>query len=564
MSLTKVSYSMISGAPTNVMDYIPPSVNPATTDVTTYFAQALAVNKSLYVPNGTYVLGDLKLETGYKIVGQNKKSVIFKGTATTTKIIKSNDSVTDYANLPSFVTDLVLENFTLDMSAMTDLNTYNGIYLTCSYNNVIRNISYITDSTFPLNANPLNIDGFVYTTSVYDCYFPFVRCYGKVPIGAVNGYTTTISFYNLNSYGVEMGYVNSTSFFEPILQKEYDKFSFGVGVSNITIIGGDIEQANEKYYLNGNGNFVSNITSLNNAFGGLQGGYKDSASTWASCNFFDQYTIYGPRYFSALTRSGTTATGTTTQNHMLTSGDSCQIVGASDANFNGFVTVTVTGVKTFTYTVANTGATNGYVSGSYVSPDWQGNGGKWYPLGTLSFYRNVSGSRWLTDNLYNSGNLYLGSESAISDNRGIVLAAGGSKVGFEYQTPTDAYYPAIFYNAAGTSVGNIVCSSVATTYNIASDQRLKTDLGVVTSTDVIAKTIIHDFTWFDNTKGRGVFAQEAHTVKPDAVFVGSDERNEQGHLIHPWAVDYSKYVPDLIVELQALRKEFEAYKASHP
>jgi hypothetical protein len=145
-----------------------------------------------------------------------------------------------------------------------------------------------------------------------------------------------------------------------------------------------------------------------------------------------------------------------------------------------------------------------------------------------------------------------------------VLAAGGSKIGFEHQTPSDNYYPAIFYNAAGTSVGNIACTSTATAYNIASDERLKTDLGVVTSTDVIAKTVIHDFTWADNTKSRGVFAQEAYLVKPDAVHVGSDERNEQGHLIQPWGVDYSKYVPDLIVELQSLRKEFEAYKASHP
>jgi len=564
MSLTKVSYSMISGAPTNVMDYIPAGTVTSTTDCTTFFTNALAVNGAIYVPNGTYMLNELPLNNGNQIIGQSKTGVVFKGKSTATKILKTNNSTANYTVDPLvFVTDLNLENFTLDMSAMADTSSVSGIYLTASYFNVIRNIRYITDSVFPVNAKSLNIDGFVYNTAVYDCYFPFVRAVGKAPVGAINGFSTTIDFYQLNSYGVELAYINSTNFFAPILQKEYDKFVMGIGTSFITIIGGDIEQAQEKYFLNGGGNFIANITTFNNTFGGFIGGFRDSATNWASCNFSDQYTLYGPRPITGVTRVTTVATATTSINHMLNVDDKVIISGFAEANFNGAKVVTSVGsAKTFTYNVSNTGAASETAS-ALVTPDWQGNGGAWYPLG-LNLFRNISGSRWVIDNIYNTGFLYLGSQTAISDNRGIVLAAGASKVGFEYQTPTDAYYPAIFYNAAGTSVGNIVCSSVATTYNIASDKRLKTDLGVVTSTDVIAKTVIHDFTWFDSTKGRGVFAQEAYTVKPDAVFVGSDERNEQGHLIHPWAVDYSKYVPDLIVELQALRKEFEAYKASHP
>lgn len=563
MALTKVSYSMISGAPTNVVDYIPAGTVTATTDCTTFFTNALAVNGSIYVPDGTYMLNELPLNNGNQIIGQSKKGVVFKGKSTATKILKTNNDTTNYTVDPLvFVTDLNLENFTLDMSAMADLSSVSGIYITASYFNTIRNIRYINESVFPVNAKGLNIDGFVYNTSIYDCFFPFVRAVGKAPVGAINGYSTTIDFYQLNAYGVELAYINSTNFFAPILQKEYDKFVMGIGTSFITIIGGDIEQGEEKYFLNGQGNFIGNIVTFNNTLGGFIGGYKDSATNWASCNFSDEYTIYGPRPITGVTRSTTTATATTSINHMLNTGDKVVISGFTETNFNGNKVVTVTGAKTFTYTVSNTGAASETAS-ALVTPDWQGNGGAWYPLG-ISLYRNVSGSRWVSDNLYNTGNLYLGSQTTISDNRAIVLAAGGSKVGFEHQTPSDNYYPAIFYNAAGTSVGNISCTSTATAYNIASDERLKTDLGVVTSTDVIAKTVIHDFTWADNTKSRGVFAQEAYLVKPDAVHVGSDERNEQGHLIQPWGVDYSKYVPDLIVELQALRKEFEEYKASHP
>jgi len=563
MSLTKVSYSMISGAPTNVMDYITLGTVTATTDCTTFFTNALAVNGSIYVPNGTYILNELPLNTGNQIIGQSKTGVVFKGAASATKILKTNNSTANYSTDPIvFVTNLRLDNFTLDMSAMTDSSSVSGIYLTASYLNSISNISYISADVFPVSANGLNIDGFVYNTSIYDCYFPFVRAVGKAPVGSINGYSTTIDFYQLNSYGIQLAYINSTNFFAPILQKEYDKFVMGTGTSFITIIGGDIEQGAQHYFLKGNGNFISNITTFNNTFVGFIGGFKDSSTNWASCNFSDEYTLYGPRPVTGVTRSTTTATATTSINHMLNTGDKVDISGFTNSNFNGSYVVTVTGATTFTYIVSNTGATSETAS-ALVTPDWQGNGAAWYPLG-LNFYRNVSGSRWVSDNIYNTGYLYLGSQTAISDNRALVLAAGNSKIGFEHQTPSDNYYPAFFYNASGTSVGNISCSSTATTYNTTSDQRLKTDLGVVTSTDIISKTVIHDFTWPDNTKSRGVFAQEAYLVKPDAVHVGSDEKNLQGNLVQPWGVDYSKYVPDLIVELQALRKEFEAYKASHP
>jgi hypothetical protein len=113
-----------------------------------------------------------------------------------------------------------------------------------------------------------------------------------------------------------------------------------------------------------------------------------------------------------------------------------------------------------------------------------------------------------------------------------------------------------------TAVGSIVISNSGTTYNIISDQDLKTDLGVVTETDVIANTVIHDYTWkVDGTKARGVFAQEAHIVNPLAVSVGSDELDENGNKINPWQVDLSKYIPDIIVELQSLRKRVAELEA---
>jgi hypothetical protein len=79
---------------------------------------------------------------------------------------------------------------------------------------------------------------------------------------------------------------------------------------------------------------------------------------------------------------------------------------------------------------------------------------------------------------------------------------------------------------------------------------------VVNSTDIIANTQIHDVTYkADETQTHmlSVMAQEAVNVNPIAVTVGSDEVDENGNLKNPWQVDYSKYVPALIVEVQSLR-----------
>lgn len=123
-------------------------------------------------------------------------------------------------------------------------------------------------------------------------------------------------------------------------------------------------------------------------------------------------------------------------------------------------------------------------------------------------------------------------------------------------------YYHIAFLAQGTQVGSITSNATNTAYNQSSDIRLKTDLGPATKTSVIDDTVIHDFEWKSTgTKARGVFAQEAQKVNPNAVTPGqSDELNEDGTPVHPWGVDYSKYVPDLIVYCQQLRAEIETLK----
>jgi hypothetical protein len=120
-----------------------------------------------------------------------------------------------------------------------------------------------------------------------------------------------------------------------------------------------------------------------------------------------------------------------------------------------------------------------------------------------------------------------------------------------------------FTNNAGATAGSIQHTATTTTnYNTASDARLKTDKGVATDTSVIDNTIIHDYEWKEDGRvDRGVFAQEAHLVKPSAIAVGDDQTNEDGVLLNPWCVDYSKFVPDLIVYCQQLKAKIESLEA---
>lgn len=172
-----------------------------------------------------------------------------------------------------------------------------------------------------------------------------------------------------------------------------------------------------------------------------------------------------------------------------------------------------------------------------------------------------------------SGNLLVGTTSATNSpfsSTSKFVVSGDFTGGFgqsitdtNTNTAVDHYF--VSFNL-GTSSGNqkgyinFVGSSGLVLYSTTSDQRLKTDLGVVTETSVIDSTVIHDYEWKqDGVKGRGVFAQEAYEIMPNAIGKGRDAKD--GSINTPWGVDYSKYVPDLIVHAQQLKKQVQEQQA---
>jgi hypothetical protein len=169
------------------------------------------------------------------------------------------------------------------------------------------------------------------------------------------------------------------------------------------------------------------------------------------------------------------------------------------------------------------------------------------------------------DNLMNldgSGNLLVGTTSPIVSSSGSIQAVNstGGSGGLLLKNTSNNTNTKIarFYGWDNSETGSIQTYVNVTTYNTSSDQRLKTDKGVATDTSVIDNTIVHDFEWkADGRIDRGVFAQEAQQTKPSAVSIGDDTLTESGSLAVPWAVDYSKYIPDLIVHAQQLKKQVQ-------
>jgi hypothetical protein len=170
--------------------------------------------------------------------------------------------------------------------------------------------------------------------------------------------------------------------------------------------------------------------------------------------------------------------------------------------------------------------------------------------GAIRFYSGGTAERaaFLT-----TGQFVHGSTTALSSGWATISYTGASYAGIVInETANTSGTTFMNFVSNSASAGNIsrVGTTAAVNYTTTSDQRMKHDLGIVASTDVLSRTVIHDYQWkADGVAGRGVFAQEAVAVNPVAVAVGTDDTAD-GRLVKPWSVDYSKYVPDLIVGWQ--------------
>jgi len=218
----------------------------------------------------------------------------------------------------------------------------------------------------------------------------------------------------------------------------------------------------------------------------------------------------------------------------------------SDTAGSGWLTVTDTAVTSGRWGQRVVYANNNYCFDYY-------NGSSWSQLATITSGGDLLVGQTSAGVL--GGSIGTSIEASGLNNARITVnhSSGGSSNG--------SYFMQFAYG--GSLTGSISQASVTSVaFNTTSDKRLKTDNGLAVDTSVIDNIEVHDFTWTSSGDAdRGVFAQDAILVKPSAVTVGSDEVNEDGNIITPWSVDYSKYVPDLIVHAQQLKKQVQEQQA---
>jgi hypothetical protein len=146
------------------------------------------------------------------------------------------------------------------------------------------------------------------------------------------------------------------------------------------------------------------------------------------------------------------------------------------------------------------------------------------------------------------GHLLVGTTSDFNSAFTMSLKVNSSTGGLIIQPGANDYTAIQFNNAAGTGVGSISVSSTATTYNVTSDQRLKTNI-VDAPSGNIDGIKVRSFDWLSNGSHQeyGMVAQELIEVASYAVTkpVNSDDMMQ---------VDYSKLVPMMIKEIQDLKQ----------
>jgi hypothetical protein len=157
------------------------------------------------------------------------------------------------------------------------------------------------------------------------------------------------------------------------------------------------------------------------------------------------------------------------------------------------------------------------------------------------------------------GSVGIGTTAPTSGSKLHVVAASGL-TGTFFQVGANGNYVVEFLNASGTRAGYIQIdgAGTGTTYNSGSDVRLKKNIKDAPSASEIIEAIkVRSFDWksSDTHQRFGFVAQEVDEIYPEAVSKGYTDEDT-------WGIDYGRFTPVLIAEVQSLRKRLAALESN--
>lgn len=188
MSLTKVPYSMIKGAPVNVLDKGADPTGVA--DSTAAIQAAIDTGKTVWIPNGTYSVTTLDLRQKYPhIIGESMVGTIIKARSSVTSLINAVET-TDGQVTPLFISNLTLDGNNLAARVIDMRFRHMSNIESC----------YIVNATSAGAAGLFAID--CWLTSVNNCRF--TTCYDGLNFYGSNHRSTvnSCSFTNCSNTSV--------------------------------------------------------------------------------------------------------------------------------------------------------------------------------------------------------------------------------------------------------------------------------------------------------------------------------------------------------------------------
>jgi hypothetical protein len=188
-------------------------------------------------------------------------------------------------------------------------------------------------------------------------------------------------------------------------------------------------------------------------------------------------------------------------------------VAVSGANFTGF-SLRATGTGGRQYIISTTDNANGL-------------GG-----GLLSFYDQTANA--FRAGIDSSGRMLINATTAFANGQNIQVGSGSLDIGTSYRALTNGNWAVAFYNTATSVVGQIVINAGSTSYNTASDYRLKEQVQPMTG--ALARNALLNpvkYKWkTDGSDGEGFIAHELQGQFPGAVSGSKDAVDADGNPVY--------------------------------